>query len=700
MGCLTRWARCRRSSEMPWGTNSKSVAAFRLISAIGVGILLVVALVGAAAVTADSTAHDVENGEVDFRAVSEYSFASDLLASTTEEQSTAVEWKTELSRTEWVRSSPTVVDGTVFIGSDRGGLHAVDVDSGNENWFKIADDRVRSSPTVDDDTVYFGTQAGTVYAINATTGEEEWEFADPSGIVRSSPTVVDGTVFITRHGSTFADEYFGEVYAIDADTGEEEWSFETSGDASASPTVVDGVVYISSEAESRENSTLYAIDVDTGEKKWSHKINSLRSSVTVSNGTVFATGGYSDRGVVAIDAATGEREWYYETAERLAPRATPTVADGIVYVGTWDGLYAIDAESGEFEWRFIPSDDEFYSSPTVADGIVFVGRQDDHGYAGNATTGVKEWSFETNDRVWSSPTVVDGTVYIGSDDGNLYALEAGIDGKSMDSRVMLGTLGHHHLTTTDTDSLSAVFTWDPLEPEVGEEVTFDASDASSPNGDIVEYRWDFTGDGTIDEITTDPMTTHSYDEAGDYDVTLTVEDEVGATGSEREFLTVLTVATRLASFDVQPVSDPVVQGEPIELEFVNAVDVDGDPYTTGDDTLTNIYMDHPSDDVPRGFAVEFVDGEALHTFEILDGDETDDLELDTYEDLEAWEQSDPRISDTYDVEIVSESGPTPTPVDDTGDEPDFIDGDGSGFGPVVALLAIVVATLVARRRYN
>ncbi|WP_290810012.1 PGF-CTERM sorting domain-containing protein, partial [Halovivax sp.] len=122
------------------------------------------------------------------------------------------------------------------------------------------------------------------------------------------------------------------------------------------------------------------------------------------------------------------------------------------------------------------------------------------------------------------------------------------------------------------------------------------------------------------------------------------------------------VASRLASFKVQPIDDPVVQGEPLELEVVNATDIDGEPYTTGDDSMTNIDIENPLDDDPRRVALEFEDGEALTTFELLDGDETDTLETEEFSKLEAWDIDDPSVNDTYSVEIVAESSPSLPPA--------------------------------------
>ncbi|MEM3623248.1 MAG: PKD domain-containing protein [Candidatus Bathyarchaeia archaeon] len=74
---------------------------------------------------------------------------------------------------------------------------------------------------------------------------------------------------------------------------------------------------------------------------------------------------------------------------------------------------------------------------------------------------------------------------------------------------------------------TAAFNWTPSTPTVGDTVTFDAS-ASTGGYDghqscpITEYRWDWEGDGTIDEVTSNAIITHVFSSAGTYHVTLTV----------------------------------------------------------------------------------------------------------------------------------------------------------------------------------
>ena len=221
-----------------------------------------------------------------------------------------------------VHSSPTVVDGTVFVGSDDCNLYAVDAATGDEEWAFETGDYVRSSPTVVDGTVFVGSY-DNLYAVDAASGEEQWAFV--TGDVRSSPTVVDGTVFV---GS-----YDENLYAVDAATGNQEWAFETGVGVSSSPTVADGTVFVGSDS-------LYAVDAATGEQEWAFQTGLVESSPTVVDGTVFV--GSWDGNLYAVDAVTGEQQWAFETG--LIVASSPTVVDGTVFVGSEDStLYAVDA---------------------------------------------------------------------------------------------------------------------------------------------------------------------------------------------------------------------------------------------------------------------------------------------------------------------------------------------------------------------
>jgi outer membrane protein assembly factor BamB len=65
--------------------------------------------------------------------------------------------------------------------------------AGDEEWTFTTGNNVYSSPTVVDGTVYVGSTDGNLYALDASSGSQQWSFT-AGGKIRSSATVVVGTV--------------------------------------------------------------------------------------------------------------------------------------------------------------------------------------------------------------------------------------------------------------------------------------------------------------------------------------------------------------------------------------------------------------------------------------------------------------------------------------------------------------------------
>ncbi|MDS0301030.1 PKD domain-containing protein [Halogeometricum sp. S1BR25-6] len=79
---------------------------------------------------------------------------------------------------------------------------------------------------------------------------------------------------------------------------------------------------------------------------------------------------------------------------------------------------------------------------------------------------------------------------------------------------------------------TAQFTASSATPILYEEVTFDASESGDSDGEIVLYEWDFDSDGTVDHVSSLPSdAVYTYQSIGMKDVTLTVMDDLGGTGS-------------------------------------------------------------------------------------------------------------------------------------------------------------------------
>jgi outer membrane protein assembly factor BamB len=71
-------------------------------------------------------------------------------------------WRYETGDLVW--SSPAVVDGVVFVGSDDGNVYALDAASGARLWQRRTGGGIWSSPAVVDGVVFVGSDDGDLYA--------------------------------------------------------------------------------------------------------------------------------------------------------------------------------------------------------------------------------------------------------------------------------------------------------------------------------------------------------------------------------------------------------------------------------------------------------------------------------------------------------------------------------------------------------
>lgn len=85
----------------------------------------------------------------------------------------------------------------------------------------------------------------------------------------------------------------------------------------------------------------------------------------------------------------------------------------------------------------------------------------------------------------------------------------------------------------------AQFTFSPTAPFVGQPLVFNGTSSYDPDGTIVAYQWDLDGDGSPDQ--SGPVVSWAYTSAGSYNVTLTVIDNLGMSGSTSKTVTVIPV---------------------------------------------------------------------------------------------------------------------------------------------------------------
>lgn len=239
--------------------------------------------------------------------------------------------------------------------------------------------------------------------------------------------IVDGIVYVSTDNA--------RLYAIDSTTGRQLWMYQSDRTHISSPAIANGVVYVAAGwAPTRDTVKLIAINTSTGVVQWEQLItdygSTCASTPTLSGGVVYVGG--CDRALHAFNAATGVRLWRTGVANGIV--ATPSVADGRVFAGVWDGgsfgscsgggiFYAFDAITGTVLWnRCIGG--ALWGSSSVSGTAVYIGGGIGDHLALSVENGQTIWHATSYDAGNGNAAVANGMVYIGANAGTLYAYDA------------------------------------------------------------------------------------------------------------------------------------------------------------------------------------------------------------------------------------------------------------------------------------
>ncbi len=311
-------------------------------------------------------------------------------------------WSTTLSGS--IDDQVTVVDGTVYVATDAGTVHALDAADGDERWSESLEGGRSQSPCVVDGLVVVGTEEDELVALDAADGEREWttELAGPV----AGPTAADGTVYVGTSDEPVA-------YAIDAADGDEQWSAELSLDAVDYPAVADDAVYVG--VEEGLDGRLHALDRIDGSEAWLHEGARMQSPTLVEDDIVapsltvelLTPDGVSHRGF----GFAGHVIW------------SPAATSEAVFAGSTGGRFAAfeRADTGT-DWN-VEVGRRPISAPAVTDDAVYLTAGEPKLVALAVRTGDRLWARSLEGEFATGPAVADEAVFVGTDEGRLVAFE-------------------------------------------------------------------------------------------------------------------------------------------------------------------------------------------------------------------------------------------------------------------------------------
>jgi outer membrane protein assembly factor BamB len=309
-----------------------------------------------------------------------------------------------------ISASPSVVDGTLFLGNNAGRFVALDVATGHERWQARLQNAVMSAPLVIGD--------------NVIAGEGNENSRVDHGVVRV--------------GSAGANA----IVALDRLRGIVRWRALVGGTAMPTPTYMNGRIMAHV-----GNGDLVALAPETGAIAFTRNVHTIPSMVALLpiDGRTFVTAGQTQTGVLAIDAATGGTLWRAPFDHGSALGDCPPVSDGTQIMCDYllpnpgepyvkagrvneERAYALDARTGRVRWDVhletgvVPRRNQA-AIPLVDRGMLLLGSSIANAVHGlDLHDGRMVWRTAVGGPVKGGIVARDGIAYFGDLSGRLWAL--------------------------------------------------------------------------------------------------------------------------------------------------------------------------------------------------------------------------------------------------------------------------------------
>ncbi|MEM7646609.1 MAG: PQQ-binding-like beta-propeller repeat protein [Pseudomonadota bacterium] len=246
------------------------------------------------------------------------------------------------------KSTPTIDDTGVYVGSDAGWFFKYDHD-GNLLWkFSVPGSKngIHGSAALDQKKVYIGAYNGFMYALDKNNGSVVW--ANPVGdYIGASPLLANGSLYISAETS----HPDGLLAKLDCNSGRTLWVSDwLEGHSHSSPAYDPETKRILVGANSGK---FFAFEEKDGSLAWSAQLDGQnKGTPLIWQGKVYF--GSWDKSYYAYDIKTGKQIWEQFMGGRIQTSLTLVPGEGIGITNTKVGQIigiGIDLESGAILWR-------------------------------------------------------------------------------------------------------------------------------------------------------------------------------------------------------------------------------------------------------------------------------------------------------------------------------------------------------------
>jgi outer membrane protein assembly factor BamB len=322
------------------------------------------------------------------------------------------------------------------------------------SWRIETGSQISASPTVDDGTLYLGNNNGTLFAIDVRNGQVLWK-SHVTNPLMSAPLIYGDLVIVgegdptSRTSSPSEPVMVGQgpsaLIAFDRASGNVRWQTMLKGSAMPTPAIINGIL-VNHDGAGWVN----GLDPATGDVRYAHSIGSMASMsaiLPVGDGD-FITAGVGSNAAWRMHADGGSIVWrspfskgasgigdcppVSDGTRVFCDYVSPVLPDTSTVIGnlTVERVYALDTITGASVWDvalesgFLPIRNEA-AIPLLADGRLYLGSAiAPWMHALDAASGMLLWETPTRGAVKGGIVEVGGVVYFGDLGGFLWALDA------------------------------------------------------------------------------------------------------------------------------------------------------------------------------------------------------------------------------------------------------------------------------------
>ncbi|MEZ5337827.1 MAG: PQQ-binding-like beta-propeller repeat protein [bacterium] len=299
-------------------------------------------------------------------------------------------------------------NGTIYIGTNDGKLHALRPEDGSEKWFHDSGESgVPGSPVL--------TASGNIIFCN---GAGNIELISPQGDLLKS-RAEPGFLLIAQvlpDESILAASTNGILFHLNQDL-DTIWTATVPGSITKLPAVAkSGRIFVTD-----ISGALTAIDPDGSQAWQQQRAAQFFSSPTLTDNGVLLVGGDS-ASVTALNQA-GDELWSYATEGQFIDSLIASYFGvAVAFTDDLGYLYLLDAQNGAEIRKVRPSTINTIIGPVFApDGNMYFANQDNELFCVNVQ-GLTLWSADLPGTSLSSPAIgADGTLYAGDTTGDFHA---------------------------------------------------------------------------------------------------------------------------------------------------------------------------------------------------------------------------------------------------------------------------------------